>query len=506
MMSMSNSMTKSGGAAAKECAQSALFGGKYRLEELIGEGGMGSVWRARNVMLDLPVAVKLVHPAIRGKDATARLLTEARVEANLHHPGIVRVFDYGETRDGDAYIVMELLEGTNLVDILEQGRMPATQAVQLMLPVIHALHAAHRAGVIHRDLKPENIFLAQAGSHVQPKLLDFGIAKLSREPCPRVTKNGSLLGSPAYMAPEQARGQEDVDARADVWALCVVLYELISGQVAFDGHNQYAVLRAVIEHELPPLTEAESDGLWPILAAGLAKDPAQRTACAYSLGIALARWLVVQGETEDACGEPLAWNWQLTEPIEPLQPKSRRCTASTARARARTVRLPARSGLRLRPPATSSWGMIARAACLCATLPAIGVFVVQHMKDGPGNPRLHAAAHPAGVAARPGATTKPGELPAALPLKAASADMSLLAASAFGTSAPAKQADPGPPEPTASAPAPPPPTAASRSAADKDPRKAGARPAQRASATRSSRAAPKRSHAAEATLGLKVPF
>ncbi|HEX4355422.1 MAG TPA: serine/threonine-protein kinase, partial [Polyangiales bacterium] len=248
-----------------------VLGGKYRLDSLIGEGGMGSVWRACNLALDMPVALKVLRPEVRGTDGVTRLLREARLEARLQHPGIVRVFDYGETPDKCPYIVMELLQGSNLADLAARhGSFTPNAAVSLLMPALAALRAAHRAGIVHRDLKPENIFLAHAGSHWQPKLLDFGIARLG-EASGRVTLDGALLGSPAYMAPEQARGLADVDARADVWSMCVVLYELIRGEPAFDADDHFAMLRAVIKQTLPPL-RGDAASLWPILQRGLAKD------------------------------------------------------------------------------------------------------------------------------------------------------------------------------------------------------------------------------------------
>jgi eukaryotic-like serine/threonine-protein kinase len=141
-----------------------LIGGKYRLERMLGEGGMGVVWQASNVHLDLPVALKLLHPDMRDLDTTARLLTEARVEARLCHPSVVRVFDYGETECGEAYIVMELLEGATLSELLElHGSLPPVAAVSLLLPIIHGLCAVHGAGVVHRDLKSHNIMVVQTG-------------------------------------------------------------------------------------------------------------------------------------------------------------------------------------------------------------------------------------------------------------------------------------------------------------------------------------------------------
>lgn len=290
----------------------ALIAGKYRLEAQLGEGGMGTVWLARNETLDAPVALKLIRSDLRSEDGVERLLLEAQVEAKLKHPNIVRVFDFGQTGLGDAFIVMEVLDGISLDQLLEQrGRLRATEAVQLVLPVIGALCHAHENGVVHRDIKPQNIFLDRGGLHAGTKLLDFGIAKLTGAHCHRnFTERGSLLGSPAYMAPEQAKGLEDVDHRADIWALCVVLYEAISGTPAFPGEG-YVVLRNVIEAEVPALedTGAGELVLWQILSRGLNKDPARRFQSMRQLGTALAQWLCDRGESEDLDGNGISRRW-----------------------------------------------------------------------------------------------------------------------------------------------------------------------------------------------------
>ncbi|HKP63330.1 MAG TPA: serine/threonine-protein kinase, partial [Polyangiales bacterium] len=277
---------------SEACRAGALLDGKYRLQRIVGDGGMAIVWLAYNEVLELPVALKVMRPELRGHEASARFRTEARVQAKLRHPNVVRVFDYGETPGGDAFIVMELLEGSTLADRLEtRGAFTPEGAVQVMLPVIGALCAAHRAGVIHRDLKPDNIFLVEGGAHPRPKLLDFGIAKLEHEPEPRLTNPDGLLGSPAYMAPEQARGLRDVDQRADVWAACVVLYECLTGKPAYDAPNYRSLLRAVIEQDLAPLEAPSMRGLWPILRSGLMRDREARTGTMRELGEALAGWL-----------------------------------------------------------------------------------------------------------------------------------------------------------------------------------------------------------------------
>jgi len=273
--------------------------GKYQLQSQLGEGGMGTVWLARNVALDVRVALKLIRPEMRGEETAERLLLEARVEAKLRHPNIVRAFDFGQTELGDDFIVMELLEGSSLAELVEQrGSLAPVEAVQLLLPVIDALCHAHGHGVVHRDIKPQNIFLDSAGPDAEPKLLDFGIAKLMREPEPSRAEDGKLFGSPAYMAPEQARGATDVDARADIWAVCVVLYEAVAGRPAYPGEGE-ALLRSVIEDEVTPLCDrgaGEEPALWLILQRGLEKDRERRYQSMRELGLALTQWLADQGQ------------------------------------------------------------------------------------------------------------------------------------------------------------------------------------------------------------------
>jgi serine/threonine protein kinase len=305
---------------AKTLGASDLLGGKYRLERLLGEGGMGQVWLARNELLDLPVALKILRRDALHEDMAARLLLEARVEAKLQHPNVVRVFDCGSTASGEPYIVMELLEGISLGALLAtRGALSPLDAVQLLLPVIDGLCAAHRAGVVHRDLKPDNIFIVRGEHHPVPKILDFGIAKLNDRAARHLTATGQVLGSPAYMSPEQARGSLDIDSRADIWAMCVVLYETVTGQPAFDGDNYNAVLRAVIECEPVAPQLPGCDELWPIVRRGLLKRRTERCASMEELGAALAQWLLARGVNEDVSGQSLAPRW-VTASRSALQP------------------------------------------------------------------------------------------------------------------------------------------------------------------------------------------
>jgi serine/threonine-protein kinase len=291
----------------------ALIGGKYRLERKLGEGGMGAVWAAHHVALDTAIAIKLIRSDTNRKELAPRLLQEARAAAKLGHPAIVRVFDVGQTSDGEPFIVMELLEGESLNERLErEHRLSAVEAVRLLLPIADALRAAHGKGIVHRDIKPDNVFLVKEETGVQPKLVDFGIAKLAaREFDSQITERGVILGSPDYMAPEQARGREDIDRRADVWSFCVLLYETISGQPPFDGNNYNALLRAIVEATPATLLEmyAADAELSQIVATGLEKDRERRFQSMQALGEALARWLLKYGVFEDAAGGAVEAKW-----------------------------------------------------------------------------------------------------------------------------------------------------------------------------------------------------
>ncbi len=194
-----------------------VLGDKYRLLTELGVGGMGAVWLAHYEALDMEVAIKVIRADIKeagGKAVTERLIREAQAAARLGHPAIVRIIDFGETDRRDPFIVMELLEGEDLASALDRrGRIDAVRTIRIMLPIAHALAAAHDKGIVHRDIKPENVFFAQLeDGSVQPKVIDFGVAKVERQAHERLTMAGALLGSPGYMPPEMARG-DDADAR-----------------------------------------------------------------------------------------------------------------------------------------------------------------------------------------------------------------------------------------------------------------------------------------------------
>jgi serine/threonine protein kinase len=301
--------------ASKAHAPGDVLVQKYRLKSLLGEGGMGAVWRAHSLALDIDVAVKVVRRDAATRDASERLLREARAAASIGHPAIVRVFDFGVTDAEEPYLVMELLEGESLADCLDRSqRIAAGVAVQLLLPVMSALAAAHAQGIVHRDIKPENILIANGeGEAKHPKLLDFGIVKFADPRGGRVlTEVGMLMGSPEYMSPEQAQGLSDIDGQTDVWSLAVVLYELVTGRRPFHGSHSGAVLISIFRDEPTPTTQfaAGDDELWAIIQRGLAKDPLARWEGMREFGQALAAWALGHGIETDATGVSIARQWQ----------------------------------------------------------------------------------------------------------------------------------------------------------------------------------------------------
>jgi serine/threonine protein kinase len=282
---------------------------KYQLDGLLGAGAMGEVWLAHNLLLDLPVAIKIVRANPHDMLARERLLTEARFEANLRHGNIVRVFDVHAGPEL-SYAVMELLEGCTLAELMDEGPLPATLAVRLLLPLLDALTTVHQAGIVHRDIKPENIFITRVGDRVRPKLLDFGIAHSEATAVRALrgtSKNRVVMGTPGYMSPEQAWGDEGVDQRADLWAVGIVLYEAISGASAFECDDYLGFLRALESQEPAPLSG--EDELWAILRRALNKDCNHRWYSSAEFAQALMMWLNARGVSEDLTGECLAPHW-----------------------------------------------------------------------------------------------------------------------------------------------------------------------------------------------------
>jgi serine/threonine protein kinase len=290
--------------------------GKFELLEELGSGSFGQVFRARDVELDRMVAIKVLRWGGRaGGEDVDRLMREARSVAQLKHPGIVSLFDIGQAADGCYYLVEEFIEGTTLAERLSAGRFDFRRSAELVVEVADALEYAHRHGVIHRDIKPSNIVLDPQG---RPHLMDFGLAKREGDEAP-MTLDGQVLGTPAYMSPEQARGESrSVDVRSDVYSLGVVLYELLTGERPFRGNRRMLLLHVLEDEPRPPrqLNDKLPRDLETICLKSLAKSPARRYATAGELADDLRRWL--RGEAIRA--RPVGaherlWRWCRRNPM-----------------------------------------------------------------------------------------------------------------------------------------------------------------------------------------------
>ena len=265
---------------------------KYRVEERVGAGGMGTVYRARHLLMDRPVAIKFLNQRlVEDEAARSRFLTEARAAVKLRHPNAVSVTDFGQTSEGCVYIVMELLEGRTLREILSrEAPIETARAISIMLQTSDAVAAAHDAGIIHRDLKPSNILVTQCAD--QPaivKVLDFGIATFSADDDEDATmpaQTNSVIGTPRYMSPEQHNGTELTPA-TDVYSLGVILYEMLTGTVPFSGSTPAEIAEKHVNnppHSPRAIIAAIPEEVAQIVLHALEKQPSDRPANAGEFG------------------------------------------------------------------------------------------------------------------------------------------------------------------------------------------------------------------------------
>jgi serine/threonine-protein kinase len=274
-----------------------LLAGKYRVERIIGSGGMGVVVAARHEQLDQLVALKFVRDeALGNQDAVQRFLREARAAVKLKSEHAAKVLDVGTLESGAPYMVMEFLEGRDLGQVLvEQGPLGVEAAAEWIVQACEAVAEAHASGIVHRDLKPQNLFLARSvGGASKVKVLDFGVSKSMTTSDVRgggLTQTRAMLGSPLYMSPEQMRSSRDVDARSDVWALGVVLYELLTQRWPFEAESMPELCLKVVSDPPTPITDYRPDAPRPLIEVierCLQKDPARRYENAAELAAALA--------------------------------------------------------------------------------------------------------------------------------------------------------------------------------------------------------------------------
>lgn len=282
-----------------------MIDGKYRLDALIGEGGMGLVFRATQLAVNRPVAVKLLKqiPGLDEEQLSQRFKREALATSRLRHPNTVQVIDFGETADGVLYLVLELLEGAPLSHVIaRQGPMAPGRAAAIGRQIAKSLAEAHELGIVHRDLKPDNVFLCQYhGDTDVPKVMDFGIARVMTTDV-SMTRTGMMIGTPKYMAPEQAMGKK-VGPTADLYALGIILFEMLTGRPPFVAESAMALAMAHVNEPAPPLVlrdarPALAEAWADLVRALLAKRPEDRPQKASLVAGWLAQLEVEAGRQE----------------------------------------------------------------------------------------------------------------------------------------------------------------------------------------------------------------
>lgn len=260
-----------------------VLGGLYRVDSLLGEGGMGAVYAATHMHLGKSFAIKVLSEMVaENRIAVERLLQEAQAASSIDHENIIDVVSFDSTDDGRVFIVMEMLKGQSLGEMMESsGSLEVDKVLLLAFQICDALHAAHEAGIVHRDLKPENVFVTQKFRTDFVKVLDFGISKVRRAENDKVrmTQTGQLIGTPLYMSPEQSRGEETIDRRTDVYSFGVMLYEMLAGQPPFSGGNAFQLLWKHGNEVAPSLSDIAPQvpkALADVVMRTLEKDPEAR--------------------------------------------------------------------------------------------------------------------------------------------------------------------------------------------------------------------------------------
>ena len=393
-----------------------MVGGRYVLARRIGKGGMGVVYEADHTALGKRVAVKLLLDKYTDDpEVVARFHREARTASAVGDDHIVEVTDAGVHDDGRSYLVMELLEGASLAEVIDAtGPMPAARAVTIIRQVLRGLAAAHAKGIVHRDMKPENVFLVNKGDKVDfVKIMDFGISKFmaATESKVRLTTTGAVMGTPVYMAPEQALGQGEIDARVDLYAVGVMLYEMLAGKPPFQAPNYIALVTQHLHVPPPPLGLARPDlppALLRAVHVALEKDPARRFRDAHAMAQALpAGDELWNHDKVPTLGSSTAWQSAVGSASLPvLTPDASASAAMTSAMNLRAMGAPRPTAPRRR------WPLAVAALATAVVIAAAAVIVASG--GGAGDGGGAAAAGEIGSAALPAPEDPPPQPPPAV--------------------------------------------------------------------------------------------